>query len=189
MMPNTNRHKAETSILSNSGFTLIELLVAMAISSIVLTGLVSVYTNLSRSYATETSRVTAQQDIRSAINLLAQDIRIAGLDPLGTAGGGFTVTDTDDIEFIADRDYDGAITSGNMEQIRYYLDGTELIQRMDDDADTDEVLLDNVSALSFVYDDTTTPTTVVIDMTVEEPAGRTGTVTRTLTKRVKIRNQ
>jgi type IV pilus assembly protein PilW len=188
MISTANRHKSDTKVFSPSGFTLIELLVAMAISAMVLTGIVSVYTNLSWSYATENSRITAQQDIRSAITMMAQDIRIAGLDPWGTAGGGFTVTDTDDIEFIADRDYDGAVTSDNMERLRYFLDGTDLVQRMDNDPDTDEVLLDNVSALSFAYDDTTTPTTVVIEMTVEEPAGRTGTVTRTLTKRVKIRN-
>ena len=191
MMPNQNRHRIQTNCLSNNGFTLIELLVTMAMVSIILVAVISMYTGLSRSYTTETARATAQQDIRSGTALMAQDIRLAGLDPLGSAGGGITLASPTDIEIIADRDYDGALTVGNMEQIRYFLLGNQLFQRLDNDATTDLVMVDNVAALNFALTldaAGVTPLMVVINMTVAAPAGRTGTVTRTLTEQVKIRN-
>lgn len=182
---------------SDQGFTLIELLVGMAMSAIVLTAVMGIFIGLSRSYTTETARATAQQDIRSAMDLMVQDIRLAGLDPLGSAGGGFVETTDTAVDFIADLDYDGSVTAGNNERLKYYLSGTQLLQEQDDDNTTVEVLLDNVTDLSFTYldedDDELTgnpssPTTVVITMTVREAAGRSGYVTRTLTERVRIRN-
>jgi type IV pilus assembly protein PilW len=191
MMPDQNRPRIQTNCLSSKGFTLIELLITMAIVSIVLAAVISMYAGLSKSYTTETARATAQQDIRSAIALMVQDIRLAGLDPLGTAGGGVTLNSPTDIEVIADMDYDGAVTVGNMEQTRYFLLGNQVIQRLDSDATTDLVLVDNVTALNFTLsldDDGVTPLMVAINLTVAAPAGRTGTVTRTLTEQVKIRN-
>jgi len=193
-MPNKEDHQIKTGILSDSGFTLIELLITMAIVSVVLTAVISMYTGLSRSYVTETARATAQQDIRSGIALMTQDIRLAGLDPLGTAGGGLTLNNATDIQIIADRDYDGAVTAGNMEQIRYFLSGNQLIQELDGVADNPPtVLVDNVSALGFniTFDNDTVPPTplmVDINLTVTAPAGRSSTITRTLTERVKLRN-
>ncbi len=188
MMPNPNGQR-ETHLLSNTGFTLIELLITMAISAILMTAAVSVYTALTRSYATETARASAQQDLRSAITLMAQDIRLAGLDPLNTAGGGFTVMNVNAIGFSADLDYDGTVTVGNNEQIDYFLNGTDLIQRQDNNPATDAVLMGNVNALIFAYDDPADPSTVIINMTITAPAGRNGIVTRTLTERVRVRNQ
>ncbi len=190
MIPNPKGQRDTTSILSNTGFTLIELLIAMAIASILLTAAVSVYTALTRSYTTESVRASAQQDLRSAMALMTQDIRIARLDPLGAAVGGITLTSSTDIQVVADLDYDGILDSG--EQIRYFLNGTNLMQRQDSDATTDAVLMGNVNFLSFTvtFDaDGITPLMVNISMTIAAPAGRSGTVTRTLTERVRIRNQ
>ena len=169
---------------SDKGFTLVELLISLVIGSVVLTGVVLIYSSLSKSYTTETARAGAQEDIRSGLAVMVEDIRMAGLDPLGTAGGGFTISDPTDIEFITDLDFDGSLDAG--EQIRYFLNGTQLIQRMDDDATTDEVLLENVSSLNFSYEDGGRE--VVVDMTVEKPAGKRGTVSRSLTERIRIRN-
>lgn len=189
MMSHHTRQRGITNRFSNTGFTLIELLIAIAISSIVMTGVVSVYTALTRSYTTETVRASAQQDLRSAITLMAQDIRLAGLNPLGTIGNCFPVTTANAIGFIADLDYNGAVTLGNNEQIDYFLNGTQLTQRLDNNPATDAVLMDNVTALNFTYDNPADPATIVINMTVVAPAGRDGTVTRELTERVRLRNQ
>ncbi|BBO74081.1 hypothetical protein DSCW_14980 [Desulfosarcina widdelii] len=187
----------------NSGFTMVELLVAMAASLILMAAVVGMYTVLTRSYTTETARASVQQDLRAGLALMCQDIQHAGLDPLGTAGGGFTVSSATDIEFIADMDYDGAVTAGNNERVRYHLNGSQLIQSLDNPADPNDlddsnnaVLLDNVSDLSFVYldqDGNVTATadeirSIQIEMTVQAPAGRAGTVARTLTERVRLRN-
>lgn len=188
-MPNCNRQRDTTNRLSNTGFTLIELLIAIAISAIMMTGVVSVYTSLTRSYTTETVRASTQQDLRSAITLMAQDIRLAGLNPLGTIGNCFPTTTANAIGFIADLDYNGIVTVGNNEQIDYFLNGTQLTQRLDNNAGTDAVLMENVTALNFTYDNPVSPSTIVINMTVVAPAGRDGTVTRELTERVRLRNQ
>ena len=194
MMPTCKLKKIQPVSLSDGGFTLIELLVTVAVSSVALAAVISMYAGLTRSYATETARAAAQQDIRSGITLMLQDIRLAGLDPLGTAlvNNGITLTSATDLEVTADRDYNGALTPNNMEQIRYFLAGNQLVQRLDNNMATDAVLVDNVRALNFAVtfdpDDATTPLMVVINMTVEAAAGRDGTVTRTLTEQVRLRN-
>jgi len=189
MMGINNRHENAPSRSPENGFTMIELLIAMAMSTIVLTAVMALYLGLTKSYATETARAGAQQDLRAALSLMCEDIRPAGLDPLGTAGGGITVTSATDITLIADLDYDGAVTAGNNEQIRYYLNGNELWQEVD--GGSGAILLDNVTALSFTGlsdDGGATISTVVISMTVQAPAGRQGNVTRALTERVRLRN-
>jgi prepilin-type N-terminal cleavage/methylation domain-containing protein len=187
MMRYKSQPKTRSLFLSNSGFTMIEILIAMAISTIVLTAVIEMYLGLTSSYTTESARAGAQQDLRDGMAIIVQDIRHAGLDPLGTAGGGFTINTASDITITADLDYDGGLTPNNNEQIRYFLNGDQLIQRLDGDNTTDEVLIDNVSALNFSLDGATT-TTVIITMTVQAPAGRRGNITRTLTERVRVRN-
>lgn len=194
MMPFLKLKKIQTVNLSDSGFTLIELLVTTAMASVVLAAIASMYTGLTRSYATETARTTAQQDIRSGIAVMLQDIRLGGLDPLGTAtvNGGITLNSATSIDVTSDRDYNGAVTPNNMEQIRYFLAGNQLVQRLDNNGATDAVLVNNVTALNFAVtfdpDDATNPLIVVINMTVTVTAGREGTVTRTLTEQVRLRN-
>ncbi len=176
---------------SEAGLTLIELLIAMAIGTIILAAGVSLYAGMTKSYTTESVRASAQQDVRGALNLMVKDIRMAGLDPMGTVGSGFIVTEDSDMEFTADLDFDGSLTAGNNERIRYFLNGNRLMQRLDDDAVTDEALLDNVSALNFTYifeDGATTPSTVVITLAVQLPAGRDDVVSRSLSERIRIRN-
>ena len=184
---NTYDNKPLPKISGSHGFTIIELLVAMAISSIVLAAVTTLYSGLTRSYTTEAARGSAQQDLRAGLGLMVEDIRMAGLDPMGTAGGIFTQNSLTDIEFIADLNFNGAVDDD--ERIRYYLNGTELRQQHFDAATgvmEEDVLLDNVSALNFDY---TQPPILEILMTVQEPAGRDVMVTRTLTERVRLRNQ
>lgn len=189
MMRFDSRYMHATARSSESGFTIIELLVAMAMSAVVMAAVIALYSGLTASYTTETARAVAQQGLRAGLGLMCQDLRQAGLDPLGTAGGGITVNSATDIISIADLDYDGAVTVGNNEQIRYFLSGNQLIQQVD--GGSDAVLLDNVTALNFTGlsdDGSATISTVLISMTVQAPAGRRGFVTRTLTERVRLRN-
>lgn len=186
-----NRRNKEMPFESSAGFTLIELLIAMAIASIIMAAAVSLYAGMAKSYTAETVKAAVQQDVRSALDLMAQDIRMAGLDPTGNMGAGFIISDADDIEFTADLDYDGSLTAGNNERIRYFLNGTQLVQRIDDDGTLDQVLLDNVSTLNLTYifeTGATEPSIVVITLAVQSPAGRRGMVSRTLTEQVRIRN-
>ena len=61
------------------GFTLIELLVTLAVASIVMAAIYSVYAALTRSYTTENAYADSQQALRATIDLMAEDIMMAGL--------------------------------------------------------------------------------------------------------------
>ena len=63
---------------SDSGFTLIELLISIAVSGIVLAGLVSVFTTSNRAYTRQDETATLQQSLRVAKMNLERDIRMAG---------------------------------------------------------------------------------------------------------------
>ena len=71
-------------IRSDSGFTLIELLIAIAVSGIVLAGLVSIFTTTNRAYTRQDETATLQQSLRVAKMNLERDIRMAGCG-FGTA--------------------------------------------------------------------------------------------------------
>jgi hypothetical protein len=113
------------------------------------------------------------------------------------------------IQFTADRDMDGELDDANstdgidapdMEHMAYEYDGTDKLKmflyKANGDPETDEIMAENVTDLTFTYfdsnDDTTSNLdeirTVNIQMTVQKPSGQDGQVSRTLVKRVKCRN-
>jgi type IV pilus assembly protein PilW len=183
------------------GFTLIELMVTLAVASIVMAAIYGVYATLTRSYTTENVAADVQQAARAAIDFMAEDIVMAGLDPQGAASAIVSAAAAD-IRFTADRNMNGTIDNSDFEDINYFISGTRLIQRLYGDNTTDQTVADNVTNLTFQYLDAddndlgdpvpaanlTDIRTVIISMTVEEPAGRGGPVERTYTTRVRCRN-
>ena len=95
------------------GFTLVELLVVMAIVSIVMGGIYSVFVRSNRVYISQEEVVAAQQEARSALDIIGREIRMAGfiatnnktggLDPItaaawaGNADSTIEIADVDDI--------------------------------------------------------------------------------------------
>lgn len=65
-------------IQSDSGYTLIEMLIAIAVSGIVLAGLVSVFATANRAYTRQDETATLQQNLRVAKMSMERDIRMAG---------------------------------------------------------------------------------------------------------------
>jgi hypothetical protein len=142
-----------------------------------------------------------QQKSRLGIDLMVRDIRLAGLDPLGTSAAGFNAANTNStsIQFSADLNYDGDLDDP-FEDIIYAVNGNLLQQTSDlGSGPLTATLLDNVTALSFTYldqADNLLPEpvavdqirTVLISLTLQRPAGRKGTVSRTYTTRVRCRN-
>jgi len=125
------------------GFTLVELLVVLAIVSIVMGGIYSVFVRSNRVYISQEEVVAAQQEARSALDILGREIRMAGfiaannktggLDPIiapawaGSADSAIeiaAVDDTDKITILAfksnldgtDTDLDG---NDDTEAVRY----------------------------------------------------------------------
>ena len=63
---------------SQKGFTLIEILIAIAIFSIVMGGIYSVYETQNRSYLVQQQVASIQQNLRSAMFMIGRDARNAG---------------------------------------------------------------------------------------------------------------
>lgn len=184
------------------GFTLVELLVAMAVGAIVLTAIYSVYGGLTRSYTTQNVTADMQQVVRAGIDFMVEDIIRAGLNPQEAAGIGIATATSTSIRFTADRNMNGTIDAGNSEDITYLYDTA--INRLDqflDGADR-QPFIDNVTSMTFMYldadgNDLGDPVasadlddirTIVISITVQEPAGRQGLIARTYSTHFRCRN-
>ena len=185
----------------SAGFTLVEVLISIAILSILFGTIYRTFDIFNRSYTSENVKAGVQQKTRIGIDLMARDIRLAGLDPLGSADAGFNPANTNSssIQFTADLNYDGDV-SDPFEDIQYGLNGNLL--QLTSDLGTGMVaatLLDNVTGLTFTYlDETDAPLaepiptdqirTVLVSLTMRREAGRGGPVIRTYTTRVRCRN-
>ena len=78
---------------SIKGFTLIELMIALAITSILLVGIYSAYSIQQRSYKTQRLIVSVQQNLRGALAVMEDEIRMAGYDANSPHTGFFGITD------------------------------------------------------------------------------------------------
>ncbi len=184
-----------------AGFTLVEVLVCLALLSILFGTVFRSYATVNRSYTKENVKAGVQQKTRIGIELMARDIRLAGLDPLNEANAGFisSGTNTTSIRFTADLNYDGDV-SDPFEDIVYNLNADRLEQTSDLGAGISvDTLLDNVTALTFTYLDASDTvlaepipvdeiTSILISLTVQRPSGRDGPISRTYTTRVRCRN-
>jgi prepilin-type N-terminal cleavage/methylation domain-containing protein len=65
-------------IRSESGMTLIELMIAVAVSGIVMAGVVQIFVSSSSSHSLQTEMATMQQNVRMAKMFLERDVRMAG---------------------------------------------------------------------------------------------------------------
>ncbi len=66
------------SIFSNKGVTLIELMVTLAITGVVMTGIVSTFMSQHDSYKVQIQVAALQQNLRTGMKMLSDDIRMAG---------------------------------------------------------------------------------------------------------------
>lgn len=192
----TDKTKSRTA----SGFTVVEVLVSLAIMSIVFGAVYQSFDIFNRSYTKENVKAGVQQRTRIGIDLMVRDIRLAGLDPLGTANAQIITADADNIQFSADLNYDGDVNDP-FENTTYALNGDLLRQTSDlGSGFVTDTLLDNIDALTFTYlDASDTPMavpvgstedirTVIVSLTMQRPAGRDGPISRTYTARVRCRN-
>jgi prepilin-type N-terminal cleavage/methylation domain-containing protein len=195
------------------GFTLVEMVLALAISTIVLAAVYSVFTIANKNFTTQNAAANVQQNLRSAIRLMARDIRHAGLDPSGSDNFGITYASPSKIRFTMDRDtYNGIVDEANFEEITYDFQNNQeqVVQTLYEakPSENTAALINNITNLSFSYfdadntdliDSGITPPrvpddkladirVVEIEVTHQEPAGRDKMVSRTLKRRVDCRN-
>ena len=180
-----------------TGFTLVDILVGLAMASVLMVAMVSLFTTLGRSYTTQNVAADVQEVTRAGVELMAQSIRMAGVNPGGISGIGIVSAAPTQIQFTSDLNLNADIDD-TYEQISHYLEGDRLMQQLF--TGNPMPLVEKVTNLSFDYwdenDDSITDLvtdlnkirTIIISMTVQEPAGRGEPVERTYTARVGCRN-
>lgn len=193
---NQNWQKIKTTLAgSTAGFTLVDILVGLGLASILMAAIVALFATLSRSYTTQNVAAEVQQVVRAGIDEMVMNIRMAGVNPLNIAGVG--VKDdysSTQIRFTSDINASGVIGDADDEDIAYIFEENKLKRQVDGGNKIE--LVENVSDFSFTYlkedelpaDSVSEIRTVLISMTVTEPAGRGQNVSRTYSARVRCRN-
>jgi prepilin-type N-terminal cleavage/methylation domain-containing protein len=80
---------SRTRLGCHRGFTLVELIVVIGMFSIVMAAIYSVFVRSNRVYISQEEVVAAQQEARSALEILGREIRMAGLISTDNQPGGF----------------------------------------------------------------------------------------------------
>lgn len=76
---------SESLLVGRGGFTLVEIVIALLVSSLVMAGVISSYLAQQRVQSTEEQIVGMQQNLRVGMNLMIEDMRMAGSNPDGAA--------------------------------------------------------------------------------------------------------
>ena len=177
------------------GFTVSEFLVAFCMMAVLMAAMIKLFSMLNQSYTTQNVAAGVQQVVRTGIDIMTHHIRMAGFNPMIIADVGFMDDISENrIHFSYDLNANGLVDKD--EDITYLYEDQKL-KRKTVDQDNPETFIDHVTDFKFTYLDiedavTTNPRdvkTVMISLTVTEPAGRSRPVSRTYSTRVICRNQ
>ncbi|WP_316347682.1 PilW family protein [Desulfuromonas acetoxidans] len=119
---------------SSRGFTLIETLIALSITLLVVGGAYTVFNSQQRNTTVQSNISDAQQVVRSSMDFMAKELRMAGYDPklsssfgirdihlrtydLNTSAAGYSF-----IEFSWDKDEDGIVDNNEITSFSLYDD-------------------------------------------------------------------
>ncbi len=145
--------------LNRKGVTLIEVLVALVICGMVAAGIYQVFIAQSKAYTVQDQVTEVQQSVRSAMEILLRDLRMAGFDNDSILS---TVTITSPIANLSDNAitvnyeyYDKTLAQYQKYTAAYCRDAgsSSLIRQLtvNDEAKPQETLLENVDNLNFTY--------------------------------------
>ena len=145
--------------LNRKGITLIELLVALVICGMVAGGIYQTFIAQSKSYTVQDQVTEVQQSVRSAMEILLRDLRMAGYDndnPLSTITINSPIANLSDNAITVNYEYyDKTLAQYQKHTVVYWRDGgsSSLIRQLtvNDVATPQETLLDNVENLNFTY--------------------------------------
>ena len=151
-MKNQNR-------ISTKGLTLIELLVALVICGVVIGGIYRVFIAQSKAHTVQEQVVEVQQGIRSAMEILLRDLRMAGYDNDSLTSNISIVNPVvvdpvnGDQKVTVNYEYDDT----HRHEVMYYLDNGNLRRQLTIWPDvgastsTNDVILEHVEGLNFTY--------------------------------------
>ena len=197
---------------SRSGFSLVELMIAMVIAIVSLGAIYGVFASVQKTSTSNEVTARVMQSLRTSVDFMESDIRMAGLDRFGSAAAGIEVATATNLRFTADRNMNGTIDTTDLldglqqvdlERITYFYDAAnKRLRQCLSEGTTDEwdTVAENVENFSFIYFDANNnqipfPISdnlligfIEVSITVRNPAGRADDVSRTITKRIFCRN-
>lgn len=151
---------------NKAGFSLIELMVALALSGIAMVAIYTTYIVQTKGIISQETMLDMQQTVRAALEIMGNEIRMAGCDPTGRAGATILIAGKAELSFTMDvennsgsQEPDGDTNDAN-EFFRYALnkdtnrDGQADSHPCDLGRDTGgwlQPFAENVDALNFVY--------------------------------------
>jgi type IV pilus assembly protein PilW len=188
---------------NDKGFTLVELMVALTAALLLVGGTMFVAQYATQSYRAQERVSDAQQNLRSAMDMLVRDVRMAGYDPMASntgrnAGLNLLTALPTELRFTLDRNNSGFVDVSSQEDITYLLQGNEIRRFTDRNTpqESNELFIDGVTAFTFIYlDSDGNPTATIsniamIDVTigVQDRDSQGGFFNRVLNTRINCRN-
>lgn len=142
---------------NQKGITLIELMVALIISGITIAGIYNLFTMQSRAYTVQDQVVEVQQGIRSAMEILLRDLRMAGFDDDATPA--ITILNpvayplSDNSITVSYEYFNRNLAQYEIHTVTNNLNNSNLIRQstVDNVAEPPEILLPNIDSLIFSY--------------------------------------
>ncbi len=145
------------------GVTLVELMIALVIAAITMAGIYRVFISQTKTYAVQDQVVEVQQSVRSAMEIMLRDLRMAGFDDDNpnspyTVPTAITTVGSDTIQVNYEY-YNRTLNQYERHQVTYAVNGSlQLTRTLNVTAaaapspnPSTETLLDNVGALTFTY--------------------------------------
>lgn len=136
-------------ISKENGFTLVELLVALALTGLVMTVVYKTFASQQKVYVMQENGSAMQQDLRSAMEIVSKDLRMAGYSPSRPGDAGIVTATASTLTFTLDSEEDGDLADDPGDRITYSLSGTTLGRTSG--AGVPQPVGDNIDALNFVY--------------------------------------
>ena len=139
--------------MNQKGITLVELLISFCVSGIVMAGAYQVFINQAKSYEVQEAVADAQNSVRSGMQIMADDLRMAGYDK---EGNGSTVAVVTPVSGTASSirvewEYDNS----TIKAVQYFLVNGKLERNVYLNGgltgDSPQEVLDEVSKLNFAY--------------------------------------
>jgi type IV pilus assembly protein PilW len=142
-----------------AGFTLAELLVSLAITSMLIAVVGFAYTSQNKSYNSLQDATSLQQEMRSALELMAKEIRMAGYDPTEKAKAKIVTATSTNFRFTQDIGGGaGGASNGKTddpnEDIRYAINGSGSLGRETTGSSGSsglQPIAENIDQLAFEY--------------------------------------
>ncbi len=142
------------------GVTLVELMISMAISLILMLGVVSMYITSKRGFALQEGMAEQQENGRFAIEILTKDLRMAGFPkasyidafiPATTLDGGGTASDSITIQYQSATDCLGQATPAGFAVNQYSINASSDLMCLGNGGVADDVVAEGIANMQIQY--------------------------------------